>query len=340
MEHARRDGSTVRVPVTEPSQVGEARRVAAAMAAAAGLDEDARARVALVATEAATNIAKHGAQGELLVRTLATEPAGIEILALDRGQGIGDVARALHDGFSTAGTSGTGLGAIRRQADGFDIYSSPGAGTAIVARIWSRRARPAQRLAVAGVSIAKHREDRCGDAWSVVERERDTLVMVADGLGHGELAADAASEMVRIFRGQAARAPREILEVAHIALRSTRGAAVAIAQLGRDGVRYAGIGNIAGTIVEPAGTRSLVSLNGIVGHELRRVQEFEYRWDASGLLVMFSDGLTTQWRLDAYPGLAARDPALVAGVLYRDFARGRDDVTVVAARVAPAEGGS
>ena len=33
-----------------------------------------------------------------------------------------------------------------------------------------------------------------------------------------------------------------------------------------------------------------------------------------------------------YPGLAQRPPALIAGVLYRDFSRRRDDVTVVVAR--------
>ena len=38
------------------------------------------------------------------------------------------------------------------------------------------------------------------------------------------------------------------------------------------------------------------------------------------------------WSLDDYPGLAGRDPSLLAGVLYRDHDRGRDDVTVVALR--------
>ncbi len=45
---------------------------------------------------------------------------------------------------------------------------------------------------------------------------------------------------------------------------------------------------------------------------------------------MHSDGLGTHWDLDGYPGPAAqRHPALIAGVLYRDFARGRDDATVI-----------
>jgi hypothetical protein len=47
---------------------------------------------------------------------------------------------------------------------------------------------------------------------------------------------------------------------------------------------------------------------------------------------MHSDGLLNHWTLERYPGLAARDPLLIAGVLYRDFSRRRDDVTVVIAR--------
>ena len=47
---------------------------------------------------------------------------------------------------------------------------------------------------------------------------------------------------------------------------------------------------------------------------------------------MHSDGLGTRWDLAKYPGLAARHTALIAGVLYRDFQRGRDDATVVVLR--------
>ena len=46
---------------------------------------------------------------------------------------------------------------------------------------------------------------------------------------------------------------------------------------------------------------------------------------------MHSDGLSTGTASTRYPGLAVRDPALIAGVLYRDFTRGHDDATVVVA---------
>jgi hypothetical protein len=97
-------------------------------------------------------------------------------------------------------------------------------------------------------------------------------------------------------------------------------------------LRYAGVGNIAAVVVSAGGTRSLVSHNGTLGHKLNKTKEFDYPFPRGALLVMHSDGLLSRWGLDGYPGLAAKDPGLVAGVLYRDFQRGRDDVTVLAAR--------
>jgi anti-sigma regulatory factor (Ser/Thr protein kinase) len=66
----------------------------------------------------------------------------IDIIALDRGPGIKDLAGSLRNGYSTSGSPGTGLGAIIRQSAIFDIYTQPEKGTAVFSRL-----RPAQRSA-------------------------------------------------------------------------------------------------------------------------------------------------------------------------------------------------
>ena len=74
------------------------------------------------------------------------------------------------------------------------------------------------------------------------------------------------------------------------------------------------------------------AFNGKAGIAVVNLRDgWEVDWNADSLLVMHSDGLATRWQLDKYPGLAMRHPALIAGVLYRDFSRGRDDVTVLVA---------
>jgi hypothetical protein len=294
----------------------------------------------LVATEAATNLVKHATGGEIVLRSLAAaEGGGVEVLALDRGPGIADIGRCLRDGFSTTGTAGTGLGALGRLSDLFDITSAAAIGTALVARVRSAPGGATPQAAVGVVCLPVSGEEVCGDAWAVETFPDRTAVLVTDGLGHGSSAAVAAQEAVRVFRQTAHSEPTDVIHALHAALRPTRGAAAAVAVIDRAAgrLRYAGVGNVAGTVIGPAGRQGLVSLGGTLGHEVRKVSAFEYPWPAGGLLVMHSDGLGSQWDLGRYPGLTGRHPALVASVLYRDGRRGRDDVTVLAIRDAPGD---
>ncbi len=324
---------SVAVPVNEASQVGEARRAAVGMADRLGFDEEGQGRVGVVTTEAATNLFKHAREGVVLLRALECgRSLGVEVLALDRGPGMADPARCMRDGYSTAGTPGNGLGAMARLSATLDLYSRVPSGTALVARLWADDAPGPGRFLVAGVSVPKAGESICGDSWAEAFEGGRALFLVADGLGHGPQAAEASLAAVRIFQERARLGPAGILQAAHAALRGTRGAAVAVAEIEAGEVRFAGVGNIAGCVLSGDASRSMVSHNGIVGHEARRFQEFTYPFPPGAMLVMHSDGVVTRWGLNDSPGLAAHDPALVAGVLYRDFSRGRDDATVLVAR--------
>jgi len=225
---------------------------------------------------------------------------------------------------------------MQRAAGAFDVYSQPGKGTAIVARVFAHRhAVSTIRQSVGVVRQAKAGEAVCGDNWIVRRLADGWVCAVADGLGHGLIASDAATAIIETVRRVSSRlSPVELLEAAHQAAKPTRGAAFGVAVLdGAAGVvRFAGIGNISAVVVNGDERRHLVSHNGIVGHEYRKAAEFSHPWQAQSVLVLHSDGVSTHWDLKHYPGLLARDPSLVAGVLYRDFTRGRDDATVVVLR--------
>ncbi|WP_422924630.1 SpoIIE family protein phosphatase [Singulisphaera sp. PoT] len=331
----------IRFEIDDPSKIGEARRSATTLTRALGFDETEQGKAALIASEAASNLLKHAGRGDLIFNILDREDGvGLEVLALDRGPGMSDVSRCLDDGFSTTGTPGNGLGALRRLATEFDIYSIPGEGTVLMARLWRlRRERPESPPVDYGVVASPAvGEEVCGDAWGLARHEdsNTSLAMIADGLGHGPLAAEAARAAVAAFHEQIRLGPVGILEAAHAALKSTRGAAMAVAQMDRERgeVRFAGVGNIGGFVSSAAESRrvGMVSQNGIVGHTVRKVREYTYPWNGVDLLVMHSDGLGSQWSLDRYPGASAKSPSLIAGLLYRDYKRGRDDVTVLVAR--------
>ena len=302
------------------------------------MSENASARASLVATELATNLVKHAAGGWILIGC-DDEYVSLNITAIDKGEGIPNVRAALEDGYSTAGSPGTGLGAVTRNADHYDVYTSPGKGTALFCRIDDGRPAtppiPApSRLRIAGVCIAKRGEQESGDSWGAAQHRDLATIIIADGLGHGDAAATASLAAVRAFREHPDAGTDELIRRCHDALRATRGAAVGISRILQSAgtLEFNGVGNIGGTIVNDESVRKTVSHNGIVGHEMRKVGAFTYPWQASSILVMQSDGIGSGWNLGNYPGLQDHEPAVIAAVIFRDYCRGTDDATVVVAK--------
>lgn len=329
---------SVSVPVDDSTRVAEARRLAIASAQSEGLGEQAAHDVGIAATEIATNLLKHAGSGEIHISGLSAigEP-GVEILSIDRGPGMTNLQACAADGFSTTGTPGTGLGAISRLADVFDGFSQLNRGTVVVARKYLRgrhRNRSAPSWTFGAVRASYPGETSCGDNWSLRRDGSMIYAMMADGLGHGVLAADASLAAVAAFQKATARSAAAFLENVHLALRSTRGAAVAVTQIDDQAglVHYAGLGNISSILLGGARAQMMVSHNGTAGLAARRFQEFEYPLPPEPTLVMHSDGLVTSWSMDAYPGLMRRHPAVIAAILYRDSSRGRDDVCVLVGR--------
>ena len=330
------------VSVIEQSQVAEARRTAQSCAEALHLDAVAAGRAALVATELATNLIKHAGGGSIVIGSDEETPDSIEIVAIDKGRGMPNVQTAMQDGYSTAGSQGTGLGAVRRNAASMDVYSAPGKGTVVACRVENEdvarrnvhRPLVQPRLEVAGIAVPKHGETDNGDSWTAMQNGDAMTIAVVDGLGHGRAASTASSAAIRVFREHPNRGIEEQMQSAHGALRPTRGAAAGIALIVPEAARldFVGVGNIAGVIVTDDAARRVISHNGIVGHELRKVQTFSYPWPAGAILVMHSDGLSGNWSLQSYPGLLAQPALIIAAVLFRDFCRGNDDATIVVAK--------
>jgi anti-sigma regulatory factor (Ser/Thr protein kinase) len=321
------------IVVQESTHVALARRKALEAARLAHLSESDSGAVGIVVTEAATNLLKHAGGGEIIVRFCRDNPCGLEILALDRGKGMLNPARCMVDGYSTAGSPGTGLGAIHRLSQYDDIYSVRDQGTVLLARV-GRGSQPASNssFTIGSVCAPVPGEEVSGDAWILQTSGDSCRLVVADGLGHGPGAAEASHAAMRAACENASASPVSFIDIAHSRLRSTRGAALAIAEirLGARSVVFSGAGNIAGCIVsEGEPRRQMVSMNGTAGHDIRTPQEFSYPWKPGSWLILHSDGLKTQWSLDRYPGLLQRHPSIIAGVLFRDFRRGRDDATVV-----------
>lgn len=326
-------------PIGDVSGIAPARRGIGTFAAEMGFNPEDAGRAALVVTEIGTNLVKHGGGGELIVKQINDGTRrGIELLGLDKGPGMDDVGKCLRDGYSTSGSPGTGLGAMERLSQRFEVYSRVGQGTAVLAQLWPDSRQPsAQRLEIGAYVIPKPGETHCGDAWCYTERVEGVLVLAVDGLGHGFLAHKAAAEACRVFETDKHRPAIRIMQGLHEALRPTRGAAATLIEIDWDAGRATSVavGNVQAALVNGNEIKRLAADNGIVGHVISKPRELVHECRPDSVLIVHSDGLTANWQLERYPGLMQHHAALIAGVLYRDCTRGRDDSLIVVIRRAP-----
>jgi anti-sigma regulatory factor (Ser/Thr protein kinase) len=326
------------IRVSGPADVGEARRHSADLADMLAFDPTAAGKLALGINEAGLNIVKHAGEGCMLLRAVQCGGEGaVEVLALDRGGGMANVAQCMRDGFSTAGSPGTGLGALSRLSGDFQILSHPDKGTALRFTVRAGPSEHAVRSAsrMGAVCVPKAGEVACGDGWALLRHGALHTVLVVDGLGHGVDAAAAANAAIDIaLRHADGLSAAELIARLHAGLRATRGAAGAavVVDLSQASGTLCGIGNICVAVRHAGTTRKLVSHNGILGHQGHRLQEFPFAFPPGALLIAHSDGLDTRWRAEDYPGLENAHPGLIAGILYRDHNRGRDDATALVLR--------
>jgi anti-sigma regulatory factor (Ser/Thr protein kinase) len=323
---------TEHVPITDVSSVGEARRRGLLLADRLGFDSARSGELGLLITEVSRNVLIHGGGGQTIIAgTKNGHGAVARILALDNGPGIADITKAMGDGYSTAGSMGGGMGAMKRIATSLEIFTGR-SGTIVLLELGS----PSKQggVQVAGMAIPYPGERLCGDAWTYHQTQERTVILLVDGLGHGIAAAEAADEAVALFHKHAEQSPADILSYVHEGLRKTRGAVAGVAEIlpGSKKLNYAGVGNTSASVISKQTSRSLVSHSGTLGLATAKIQEFQLDWPADAILVMHSDGLQTRWDLASYSGLLARHPAVIGAALLRDFRRQRDDASVVVAK--------
>jgi len=338
--------------IKDEAQVGGARRAVHRYASGLGFGEDALAELDIVVQEMATNAARYASGGGCLHWAEALGPdAGLELFYWDKGPGIYDLERALADGVSSGGGLGTGFGAMRRLLDEFDAYSTVKGttrrlanprrtthGTALLGRKWLGPPRSeggrelSRRLGV--WSRPRPGDDANGDAYLVRQHGGETLLAVVDGLGHGRgarVAARAALDALSQWEGEPLG---EVIEGVHDALRATRGAVMGavVVNQARGSFTCAGVGNVEVRVFNSPEPARPVPSNGTLGARLSQVRVWSYRWAAGTTFCIASDGLSASWDILNYPGLLARSPQLLAGVLLRDYGRNSDDATVLVYR--------
>jgi len=324
--------------VLHSSDAGAARRMSMALAKGIGFGRSACEEIGLAVTELGINLIKHAQGGMLTLTPLAGKGrVGLEIESRDSGPGMADVEAALGDRFSTAGTRGTGLGAVNRLMDELDITSDRSRGTRIVCRKWVRQQMASLRPCplVFGVATRPRRPGAVnGDAFVVRHWGESALAGVIDGLGHGHFAHQAAQAALQYVEGHFDRPLDQIFRGTARACRATRGVVMALARFdwGRDSLSFASIGNIEVRVFPSSKPFHFSIRRGIIGLNTPEALVTEDPWPPGHLLVLHSDGLGTHWGWEDFPGLAEQTAPALAQEFLRTLATGEDDATVIVVR--------
>jgi anti-sigma regulatory factor (Ser/Thr protein kinase) len=325
------------IRVADEAAVSLVREAVRARGAAIGLDRERTESLVTAASELGHNQIAHAGGGEMLVRTLSRRGIpGIEVLARDQGGGISEPVAALRGerpaGGAGFGGLGIGLSSAHRLADELDFDLRSGQGTTIAARKFKS---PVPRSEVAVLARPCRGETVIGDDAAFLRRSDGLLLTVADGLGHGPLAQEAAALAIATLRESASVSPRELLQLCHRALTKTRGAVMSVVYLPDDGseVLQAGVGNIACHLYRNRTSMRFPSTPGVLGQVPPGERITENRSPLGGrqVLLLYSDGLSSRIDLTDEAALLREPPLMIAHRLLVEHGQDHDDALVLVA---------
>ncbi|MET7640795.1 SpoIIE family protein phosphatase [Streptomyces sp. NPDC005438] len=324
-----RPPATVQIRIDHHSAVHIAATQARGLGERLGLTGARPDQAATVASELATNLDKYGREGIVYLQPLPLGE-GLEILAVDRGPGMSDPGLCLTDGYTTSGTLGTGLGAVRRIASDFRMHSRPRAGTVTVARVGAPSAVPPR--GVGAICVPADGEEACGDGYLVREDGPTRTVALVDGLGHGPDAARATRQGLRAFaEGDPELGLSAVLESMHRAMRHTRGAAVGVLRQRAGELEFCAVGNVRLCVMSGSGAeRRMEARPGIVGWNMPTPHTRGTALGVEQMAVIHSDGIEARWTRDTSPLLWESWPETLPAVLSHRHRRSRDDASAVA----------
>jgi anti-sigma regulatory factor (Ser/Thr protein kinase) len=325
--------------VSHRSDEADIQEYARTIAHEIGFDEIISDEIALVSRELASNLVKHAGKGTIIITPLHDlERRGIQIQSIDTGPGIRDVERAIVDGFSTSDSLGYGLGTANRLMDELDITSEPGQGTQVICRRWIRVEQSASRQCPLEFGAATRAHPKMmgvnGDTFIIKQWNHCTLTGVIDGLGHGQWAQRASQTARRYIETHFDQPLVDIFRGVGRSCKPTRGVVMALALFNweHDKLTFASIGNVETRVFNTSKPTRFIVRRGIVGMNAPAPTITEDDWDPSSILIMHSDGLSSHWHWEDYPGLAQKSANDIAYTLLHALAKDDDDATIVVVR--------
>lgn len=307
-----------------------------------GISDLKRENLLLVAAELASNNVKH-AEGQGMIQIWQQPGSTLDIVSLDYGPGIANLAQAEQDGYSSANTFGKGLGAIRRMSDESYFYTQCKAsaqtpkkwsGTVFLARFHigdAKRSLPGNGIGLFSRSLfdTRHNGDRI-----YLQKKNDRLRWLhLDGLGHGREAQIATSNLAtQVAHSGNIESMLENVDRQIVSTRGAVGVACEIDIKSRD-LQLLGVGDMHAHIHDQNEMHHIAFAPGILGREHRTATLFRSKLTRRGVVITASDGIRRNFDLGNFTGLFSQHPQLIAYTLGNIMGRVSDDQSICVASV-------
>ncbi len=319
-----------------------------------GFSDVQRENMMLVAAEMVSNQIKY-AGGRGMLQIWQQPGPVLDVVAVDFGPGIANLAQAQRDGYSSSKTLGKGLGTIHSLSHESGIYTVPevaGAGANAPwhgCAFWARFSPSPKKLAEnpsahsratkpdfkVGLFTRALTDDRYNGDRIYLEQNESTLRWLhLDGLGHGELAQIATDNLADLLF-----LSPDVLQVLNLVdrqLTSTRGAVAMLSDLDLNVMKgqILGVGDMSAYCYVDDQLQNITFAPGILGkeHKTPRVTPFDLKKQST--VITASDGIRRSWNETSFPGLLKQHPQLIAYVLGNILGRASDDQSLCVVRVA------
>jgi anti-sigma regulatory factor (Ser/Thr protein kinase) len=330
------------ITVRDEADVSVVREAIREASASVGLPHLRAEALVTAASELGQNLRLHAGGGQVALREVIRQGiAGLEVIARDRGPGIADPTAALKGPTTDAGQSpsgpglGAGLAAAHRLADELDLEVRWQESTTARAR---KFASPLPRRELAILARACGGEQVIGDDAVAVRRDELLSIAVADGLGHGPYARQAATRALSGLRADPAVLPEPLaaLEEAQQALGETRGVVMAVVRIDRRAgeVTCACAGNVSAHLYRDRSVFRFACPPGVLGAPGTRLGKLNVDrapYTERTVLVMFTDGISSRLDLSDDPALLREHPMVIAHRILIEHGKSHDDNLVLVA---------
>ncbi len=313
--------------------------------------------VSTMIAELGTNIIKYAKQGSIEVKKhTAGQLMDLQITAKDEGPGIQDIHLAMKDSFTTGGSLGLGLPALKRMADEFIIKSENDMGTYVYVRkkiklLHKKNSKktvlsPANLLQRDKSTVSEYQQKNAwdigyyvrpmsghmvsGDAVCVIEFDHHILLAVIDVTGHGDIAHEVANKIQLFIQQQKNLDLVWLMKELHEHLKGSVGAALGLflVDVNEQSFEYISIGNTKARR-SVGDTWRGVTKEGVLGQRLPNLIAQQGHLNNGDVFVLWSDGLSDHLIDNFIKNIAYESSDKIAFDLIRSLGKRYDDVSCI-----------